>query len=234
MHSLRRLEQSGRGDAVQRELATLIANDGIAVGSRLPTEREICAALGVSRSTVREVLRKWEALGVVEMRKGSGTYLRRRVSNDTIYMPLVLEGKREGLLQMLEVRRGLEPEAGALAALRADAGALAEIEAKLVAMEAVFNREGCAGPEDLAFHLSIYDACGNPIFGQMLSQMRDMVDTLFSVSYVSEHLRTFASRSFPFHRQLFEAISRRDDAGARAHTLALLAIVEEDIRTMMP
>ncbi|HET7412109.1 MAG TPA: FadR/GntR family transcriptional regulator [Pararhizobium sp.] len=234
MRALQPLAPQDRTKAVLDELAGLIADNGVSVGERLPTEREMSSALGVSRSTVREVLRQWQALGIVEMRKGSGTYLRRRISNDTIYLPLVLEGKREGLLQMLEVRRGLETEAGALAASRADAKALANIEEKLDAMEAVHAEEGCAGPEDLAFHLSIYEACGNPIFGELLSQMRDTVDTLFSVSYLSDDLRTFANRSFPFHRELFDAIAAHDAARARDRTLAILAVVEEDIRTMMP
>ncbi|MGN6549800.1 MAG: FadR/GntR family transcriptional regulator [Pararhizobium sp.] len=234
MCALQRLAPQDRTRAVREELAALVDSNGVTIGDRLPTEREMSAALGVGRSTVREVLRQWQALGIVEMRKGSGTYLKRRISNDTIYLPLLLEGKREGLLQMLEVRRGLETEAGALAAHRAEAKDLAEMEAKLVAMEAVHAEEGCAGPEDLAFHLSIYAACGNPIFGQLLSQMRDALDTLFSMSYVSEDLRPFASRSFPFHRERFEAIATRDAERARDRTLAILAVVEEDIRTMMP
>lgn len=232
--ALNRLAPYDRAQAVREELARLVDDNGVIVGARLPTEREMSAALGVSRSTVREVLRQWQALGIVEMRKGSGTYLKRRISDDTIYLPLLLEGKRQGLLQMLEVRRGLETEAGALAAKRANANDLAVIENKLAAMEAVHAEEGCAGPEDLAFHLSIYEACGNPIFGQLLSQMRDALDTLFSVSYVSDDLRSFASRSFPFHRELFDAIAAGDASRARDRTLAILAVVEDDIRTMMP
>ena len=47
-----------------------------------------------------------------------------------------------------------------------------------------------------------------------------------------EALADFARRSFPFHRELFDAIAARDDEAARAKTLALLAIVEEDIKDM--
>ncbi len=188
------------------------------------------AELSVGRSTIREVIRHWQALGVVESRRGSGTYLLRRISPETMHLPLAVDSGRDGLLQMLEVRRGLEVEASALAAMRAGAADLERIESKLLVMEAVHREKGCAGPEDLAFHLAIYDACGNPIFNQLLSQMRESVQILFGMSRVRVD---FAARSFPFHRELFEAVAAKDPDAARAKTLLILAIVEEDIKDMI-
>ena len=89
-------------------------------------------------------------------------------------------------------------------------------------MEAAFRARGNAGPEDLAFHLSIYEASGNPLFGQLLEQMRGAFETLFSQS---KHRPDFASRSFPMHRALFEAIARRDADEARHQTRLILDIV---------
>ena len=97
-------------------------------------------------------------------------------------------------------------------------------------MEAVHREKGCAGPEDLGFHLAIYESCGNPIFNQLLSQMRESVQILFGMSRVRVD---FAARSFPFHRGLFEAIAAKNPDAARAKTLSILAIVEEDIKDMM-
>ncbi|RUV80073.1 FadR family transcriptional regulator, partial [Mesorhizobium sp. M1A.F.Ca.IN.020.32.1.1] len=64
-------------DRVQQVIAALadyIQHSGLKPGDRLPAERELMAALAVGRSTVREVLSHFQALGVVEARKGSGTY----------------------------------------------------------------------------------------------------------------------------------------------------------------
>ena len=58
-----------------RAIAGFIASAGLRPGDRLPTERQLMETLAVGRSTVREVIRKLQALGVVESRKGSGTYL---------------------------------------------------------------------------------------------------------------------------------------------------------------
>ncbi|MFN7102080.1 MAG: FadR/GntR family transcriptional regulator, partial [Pseudorhizobium sp.] len=87
-------------------------------GDRLPAERELMEALAVGRSTIREVLRHFQALGVIETRKGSGNYLLKSVSRATIHMPLSLDSTnlRDGLLQTLQVRRALECEAGMVAA----------------------------------------------------------------------------------------------------------------------
>ena len=225
------LPSTDRADDVMRAIAGFIASSGIRPGDRLPTERQLMTALAVGRSTVREVIRKLQALGVVESRKGSGTYLLRATSADAIHMPLVIDtaGLRDRLLQTLDVRRGLETEASALAALRATSADIAHIEAKLDAMEAVHLEKGTSGPEDLAFHLAIYDASHNPLFRQLLEQMREAFESFFEKPFDRSD---FARRSFPFHRELFESIVRHDPATARHKTLAILEIVEEDIRDM--
>ena len=214
-----------------RAIAGFIGESGLKPGDRLPTERELMQSLAVGRSTVREVIRKLQAQGVVESRKGDGTYLLRTTSPGAIHIPLLLDTAtlRNRLLQTLDVRRGLEIEASALAAERADERDLAEIEAKLDAMERVHLAGRPANREDLAFHLAIYDATHNPLFRQLLEQMRQAFESFWSKPFDRED---FARRSFPFHRRLCNAIGARDGKAARRHTLSILAIVEEDIKEM--
>lgn len=230
---LQPLPENDRARSVMRAVADLIASADLSPGDRLPTERQLMDALQVGRSTVREVIRQFQALGVVESRKGSGTYLKRAISADAIHVPLVIEPGagplRDRLLQTLDVRRGLEIEASALAARRATPADLAEIETKLTAMERVHLDKGTAGREDLVFHLAIYDATHNPLFRQLLEQIREAFERFFSKPFDRPD---FARRSFPFHRALFDAIRTGDEAAARANTAAILDIVEEDIRDM--
>ena len=225
------LPAADRSAAVTRALARFIAEAALKPGDRLPTERALMQSLAVGRSTVREVLRQFQARGVVETRVGSGTYLLRPLSADTIHVPLTIEtgALRDRLLQTLAVRRGLEVEASAVAARRAGPADLAVLEQKLDAMEAVHLEKGTAGREDLAFHLSIYDATHNPLFRQLLEQIRETFEGFFDKPFDRPD---FARRSFPFHRELFDAIRRRDPAGARDRTYAILDIVEEDIEAM--
>ncbi|MBN9024047.1 MULTISPECIES: FadR/GntR family transcriptional regulator [Kaistia] len=225
------LPASDRAKTVMTALADYIAQSGLRPGERLPTERELMQSLAVGRSTVREVIRQFQALGVMESRKGSGTYLLRGISSDTIHMPLSIDAGtlREGLLSTLDIRRGLEAEAGALAALRRSKADLEIIEDRLVAMEKVHLAEGTSGKYDLAFHLSVYDASHNPMFGQLLEQMREAFERFWSKPFDRPD---FAGRSFPYHRTLFEAIAAQDAERARRETLTILEIVEEDIREM--
>ena len=220
-----------RGKQVMDALADYVERAALKVGDRLPTERELMAALSVGRSTIREAIGRFEALGVTETRKGSGTYLLKPLSAGTIHLPLSLDTARlrDVLLKTLEVRRGIEAEASMVAARRRTKADLRTIEEKLVEMERVHLSMGTSGPEDLAFHLAVYDATRNPLFRQLLAQMREAFERFWDHPFDRQD---FAGRSFPFHRELFEAIVARDAELARAKTLAILKVVEEDIEEM--
>lgn len=225
------LPPADRAQQVMAALADFIQRSSLAPGDRLPAERELMSALAVGRSTIREVIRHFQALGVVEARKGSGTYLLKPISGATIHMPLSLDTThlRDALLMTLQVRRGIEAEAGMVAARVRTTQDLRNIEEKLNEMERVHLSKGTSGPEDLAFHLAIYDATHNPLFKQLLEQMRDAFERFWEKPFDRPD---FARRSFPFHRTLFDAIAARDPEAARAETLKILAIVEEDIKEM--
>jgi GntR family transcriptional regulator, transcriptional repressor for pyruvate dehydrogenase complex len=212
-------------------LSDFIETSKLRAGDRLPTERELMTALSVGRSTIREVITHFQALGVVETRKGSGTYLLKPVSRATIHMPLSMNAPRlrDALLQALEVRRGIECEAGMVAARKRTAEDLRIIEERLDEMERVHIAKGASGPEDLAFHLAIYDATHNPLFKQLLEQLRGTFERFWEHPF-DRH--DFARRSFPFHRTLFDAIVARDPEAARLETLKILDVVEEDIKEM--
>lgn len=220
-----------RARQVTEALSNYIQTGQLRAGDRLPAERELMEALGVGRSTIREAIRYFQALGVIETRKGSGTYLLKPVSAATIHMPLSFDPAqlRDALLQSLEVRRGIEAEASMVAARKRTAEDLEIIARNLEEMERVHLAKGTSGPEDLAFHLAIYDATHNPLFRQLLEQMREAFLRFWDQPFERED---FARRTFPFHRTLFNAIAAQDPETARQETLKILDIVEEDIKEM--
>ncbi|WP_163264219.1 FadR/GntR family transcriptional regulator [Chelativorans alearense] len=228
---IRSLPAHDRVNQVSEALAAYIERAKLKAGDRLPAERELMAALAVGRSTIREVIRRYEALGVIDTRRGSGSYLKKPISAGTIHMPLSLNTVhlRDALLKTLEVRRGIEAEASVVAAKRRTEDDIATIEEKLDEMERVHLAKGTSGPEDLAFHLAIYDATHNPLFRQLLEQMREAFERFWEHPFDRQD---FARRSFPFHRELFDAIVAQDAERAREKTLKILEIVEEDIKEM--
>lgn len=225
------LPPADRGRQVTDSLAAYIQQSALVAGDRLPAERELMAALGVGRSTIREVIRQFQALGVMETRKGSGTYLLKPITSATIHMPLSVNmgSLRDALLQTLEVRRGIECEACMAAARRRTKDDLRNISEALEEMERVHLEKGTAGKEDLVFHLAIYDATHNPLFRQLLEQMREAFERFWDTPFDRPD---FARRSFPYHRTLYNAIVAQDTEAARRETIKILDIVEEDIKEM--
>ncbi|MDR6100041.1 GntR family transcriptional repressor for pyruvate dehydrogenase complex [Agrobacterium larrymoorei] len=216
---------------VEAALVEFVERADLKPGSRLPAERELMSALGVGRSTIREVIRKFQALGIIDSRKGSGNYLLKPISTATVHMPISIEAQslRDALLMTLEVRRGIEVEASMAAARRRTEDDIETMRLRLEEMERVHLAEGTSGKADLAFHLSIYDATHNSLFKQLLEQMREGFERFWSKPFDRPD---FASRSFPFHRTLFNAIVAGDTSAAQQETLKILAIVEEDIKDM--
>ncbi|KQR35779.1 FadR/GntR family transcriptional regulator [Rhizobium rhizogenes] len=230
-HAITPLPVIDRARQVEGALVEFVERADLKPGSRLPAERELMSALGVGRSTIREVIRKFQALGIIDSRKGSGNYLLKPISTATVHMPISIEAQslRDALLMTLEVRRGIEVEASMAAARRRTEDDIKTMRLRLEEMERVHLAEGTSGKADLAFHLSIYDATHNSLFKQLLEQMREGFERFWSKPFDRPD---FASRSFPFHRTLFNAIVAGDTSAARQETLKILAIVEEDIKDM--
>ncbi|HTN98894.1 MAG TPA: FadR/GntR family transcriptional regulator [Nordella sp.] len=209
-------------------LSAYVEGAGISPGDRLPSERMLCESLAVSRPTVREALKRWEALGIVEMRKGSGVYLRKAVGRNIVHVPLVLSrsSKVKDLLHGLQVRRALEGEAAAICAASASADRIVTIEKALDRMEAA-HATGNSSEEDWEYHQTIIEATGNPLFTQIIQSMRDLVHQFWENPL---QIPNFAEASFPFHRTMFDAIARRDDQAARAEALKIIDSVGQEIR----
>lgn len=218
--------------AVIDRLAAYVEEARIALGQKLPSERMLCARLEVSRPTVREALKRWEALGIVEMRKGSGVFLRKSVGRNILHVPLVLSqlSKVKGLLYGLQIRRALEGEAAAICAASASPDRIAMIEKALIKMESAHAR-GNSSEEDWEYHQSIIEATGNPLFTQIIQSMRDLVHQFWENPL---QIPNFAEASFPFHRTMFDAIARRDPQAARAEALKIIDSVGEEIREAYP
>lgn len=210
-------------------LTHYIAQSGIQTGSRLPPERVLAEKLGVSRNTVREALKRWEALGIILRKKGSGTFLQVDIGINDSFLSLRFKNDSANMLHALEVRRIIESESCVLAALRASEADFAEIELRLDEVERVHMAVGSAGAEDWAFHSSIYRASGNPLLLQMLNGIYDSLHAFFE----SPPEQALFADSLPLHRDLFNAIRRRDSEAARAICHQILDITERDMKDVI-
>src|ERR1044072_7092895 len=116
-------------EQIAQKLAKAIADGEYELGQRLPSERELAQSFGVSRPTVREAIIALELDELVEVRLGSGVYVKNRQP------PNGREGARDiGPFELLEARRAIEGESCALAALRIDEEQLDQLSALVAEM----------------------------------------------------------------------------------------------------
>jgi GntR family transcriptional repressor for pyruvate dehydrogenase complex len=161
---------------VATRLLDLFTSGSIAPGTRLPPERQLAASLEVGRSAVREALAALEILGIVDVRPGSGTYLRGAASE------LLPQTLRWGLLigernttELLELRSGLEIYVARLAATRATASDLEAIADRVEEMRTTVGDFDAFARADLEFHHSLAEAVGNRVLIDQLHVVRSLL-----------------------------------------------------------
>ena len=150
-------------DQVFDQLRELIFRGDFQPGQKIMTERELATALNVSRNSVREAINKLVALRFLEQRQGQGTFV--RSMDETVKIPLatVMETRDASIIDLQELRMGIECMSASLAAQRANAEDLAAIEKALEEME-IDTADGGLGTEgDLTFHMAIASATKNPL-----------------------------------------------------------------------
>ncbi|MGO1412784.1 MAG: FadR/GntR family transcriptional regulator [Microbacterium sp.] len=182
-------------------------------GERLPSERALADTLGVSRTALRDRLMRLEAIGVVERRAGSGTYLRglsSRMTSDTLAMGMLVNNLNPG--SMMPVRRALEREAARQAAMRVDHINLAHMAVALDRMASSVD-DGAFREADHAFHTALIAASGVPgleFFGEML---RDILWATVREVPLAERV----SQLTDLHVDIYQAVRDSDpDAAMRA------------------
>jgi DNA-binding FadR family transcriptional regulator len=208
-------------------LAVYIAEAGLKVNDRLPAERDLAGDLGISRPILREALSRLAALGIIESKTGSGTYLRGLLTPTDRHVVMRIEGERRSFMQLLELRRALETEAAALAAIKATPEQLEHLASCVATLEREFSEKGNNPEADREFHLALYKYAGNPLFLQLIESIWSTLQQFWEYPLGKQD---FAKRTLPLHRTIYERIHDRDPEGARTAVRRLLDMVEEDLR----
>lgn len=207
-------------DRLAALLSERIRGGGLAPGDRLPTEAQLSADHRVSRATVREAVHQLKSLGLVVSRQGAGVFVAPPPAHRPLdFDPQVLEDVG-AVLQVVEIRRVLETEMAAFAAQRATRHQVAALKRSLAAIDRAVGegRDGVA--EDMAFHRTIAESCGNPQFGRILGFLGQYLHEAMKVTRGNEARRAdFMQQVREEHQAMVEAIAARDAAGARRAAL---------------
>ncbi|GAA2073004.1 FadR/GntR family transcriptional regulator [Actinomadura alba] len=206
-------------DVAISRIRRLIRSGRLPPGSRLPSEPQLAAQLGVSRNPLREAVKALVVARVLDVRRGDGTYV------TSLEPRLLLEGvglaiellRTDALREVVEVRRLLEPVATGLAATRISAAGLAEIRGHLEAMRAASDDVEKLTRFDAAFHRAVVAATGNETLTTLLE----------GISTRTLRLRTWrglveadaAHMTLAEHEAIYDALEARDPTLAQATAL---------------
>lgn len=203
-------------DQLAARLEARIASGELRHGERLPTEQALCALHGVSRTVVREAVHQLKSRGLLRSRQGSGVFVAaERLARDLSFDASVL-GSMRAVVQVREVRRALEGETAALAAVRATRSQVTALRRSLRAIDRSTAAGGDGVAEDLAFHRALTDAAGNPHFGRLLAFLEQYLVQAMRVTRGHEARHSgFMEQVRQEHRAIVEAIAVADPALAR-------------------
>jgi len=199
-------------------------------GSRLPREADLAAELGLSRNSLREAVRALALARVLEVRQGDGTYVSSlepgELLEPTRFATHLLQGQT--VLELFEVRRMLEPEAAALAALRADEGIREALARELGRMYEAGDRADELVDADAAFHDVIGRAPGNAVLRSLLQSLSTRTVRARLWHGIADRMALDVARAE--HTRIYEAIASGDPDLARAATLLHIASNEAWLR----
>lgn len=201
---------------VRSQLIELIESGHFAVDDRLPSEADLSASFGVSRSVIREALHSLNALGFTRSHAGKGTFVAATQAQSQLLIGRYLPA------QLNEVRRYLEVPAARLAAERRTAQDLESLE-KLINQFDETDDPAVRMKIDAKFHIAIAKATGNPLFSRLVEDLRTVLqEQALAVSTVPG--RTAQARAE--HHAIFEAIKNGDgelaDLAMRRHLAAVV------------
>lgn len=211
-------------------LADMVERSGLKIGDRLPPEISLAATLGVGRSTIREALNRWEGLGIIKRRRGDGTYLSARVQTSRGLVPTMVRLEGEALLRLMEIRRTLENDVVRKATINATAAQRKQISELCDLLLIEVNAGRPWRKADHAFHDTIYDASGNPMYGQLLRNLDHALERGGSSPFAADN---FGLDSFPIHRELADAILASDAELAVSAINRLLDTVEREVKAII-
>jgi GntR family transcriptional regulator, transcriptional repressor for pyruvate dehydrogenase complex len=207
---------------VATRLLDLFTSGSIAPGTRLPPERQLAASLEVGRSAVREALAALEILGIVDVRPGSGTYLRGTVS-ELLPQSLswgVLIGERS-TAELLELRSGLEIYVARLAADRLTDDRLASLGRHLDRMRENVDRDLKAFVKaDLAWHHELASSADNSVLLDLLQIVRSLLRVWVDRAVQDQ---AQARTALAEHEAVYRALEERDSDGAASAMAAHMA-----------
>jgi len=203
-------------DSVQNAIVDLIFSRGLKPGDLLPNERELVEVLAVGRNSVREAIKSLQALGVITIKHGSGTYvsagnLDPLVALLSFLAKISLHTDGRAASELVQVREALEVELIPRAVAQARPDDLVRLENLVREMEAGAQRGEPFTEIDMAFHAALYAPLGNSLLSELL---RSFWLAYSSIAQAVGDREVDLTRTAADHRHIYELVAKGDGIGA--------------------
>lgn len=233
--------------AISEHIEAMIAAGRFAVGERIPAERQLALELGVSRSSLREAIKQLVSRGLLTTRHGGGTYVTSPETAEPLRVALQslapLAASDAGYWRdVIEIRKSLEGDAAAYAALRAGPDDRAAIAAAYRALAAALMAPAASAPADAprtlatldaGFHQLIARAAHNAVLYQLMCGLEGLLEASISDSLAQLYrLPGLPAQLDSQHRQILDAILAGQPAAARTAATEHLLFVEEQLERL--
>lgn len=211
MYQIEKKSKKLLGNQVEEELLNYILKEPVAVGQRIPNEYELAELFGVGRSTIREAVKSLVSKGILEVRRGSGTYVSSTSlpENDPLGLSK-MQDKYKLALELMEVRLMLEPEIAFRAAEYASEEELKQLRSLCDETEQMCLSGKNHIPKDIEFHTCIARCSKNRVVELLIPIINTAVMTFANLTQhklITETIET--------HRAVTNAILDRDAMGAK-------------------
>ncbi|MFM1653565.1 FadR/GntR family transcriptional regulator [Brevibacillus sp. B_LB10_24] len=210
-------------DIVSEKIEQWIVSGKVQPGDKLPSVRELCEAFDVGRSAIRDAITTLKGKGLVDVKRGEGTYVCHYNYSQLFYESILLN--RNDVIKIYNVRKILEAGIAESAAVDRQPEHLAKMKHAIESMKSANSIEGWEA--DYEFHLSIAEATQNEILVQLMEiissttkkAIMDCHRIIFSDSRLSQNILTQ-------HENIYKAIEEGDSTAARQRMLEHLTYVE--------
>jgi len=193
-------------DAIRQQ----IVNGALKTGDKLPTENELAKEYGVSRNVVREAVRSLARDGLLDVRQGSGTYVKDGTSQafaEFFRLAVSVGSASQLFADIADIREIVEPGIAALAAHRARDEDIVRLRAEIEKMDASLDNVEAFIMGDHSFHMAVAKATNNPFAERLLEPI---VGVLFAQRSKAFYVRNSPVKAQEFHRELMAAIEEHD------------------------
>lgn len=216
-------------ERIADDILTMITVDHIfKLGEKLPNELELSERLEVSRTTLREAIRILVTNGVLEIKRGKGTFVKKDIPTDATTASIrEISDAKMNVKDLYEIRLIFEPEVAYYATLRASDDELKEIAqyANLIE-EKIKNKEDRTEVEQL-FHKTIAKATHNEFIDKLMPVIFEAIDKGVALSFNNEHI---VKDTINDHRMIVDFMLARNAEGARSAMEIHILHAMEDLR----